>query len=418
MKPYALLPLLLLSSATACERTNYYASSGAGAGGPAGSGPGSGSGNDPIGNTPAGATRTELLAAVASCSASLFDEFRVAAADLEAKTATASSSGTPESIEAAQASWRQAAAVWQQAELFQFGPVGPASSPGGQELRAYIYSWPLVSRCLTEQTIVNQKYAAADFPVVGLINVRGLSAGEYLQFYTGTDNACGPDSSINANGTWNALGSGELAARKRAYAAVVARDISVRAADLHGIYAGSFASQMSAPGGEGSPYESEQHALNAISDALFYLDKAVKDQKLAVPVGLIDCEAEVCPGALESVYARASKAHIQNNLLGFRRIMLGCDAGREQAEEGVGFDDLLVAVGAEPIASALRQDIESSLAAVAAIEEDDLAAALAEDKQSVVALHKAIKGITDTLKTDFVSVLDLELPKTVEGDND
>ena len=40
------------------------------------------------------------------------------------------------------------------------------------------------------------------------------------------------------------------------------------------------------------------------------------------------------------------------------------------------------------------------------------------DVASVRAVHAAVKNLTDVLKTDFVTVLDLELPKKAEGDND
>jgi hypothetical protein len=36
----------------------------------------------------------------------------------------------------------------------------------------------------------------------------------------------------------------------------------------------------------------------------------------------------------------------------------------------------------------------------------------------VRALYDAVKGVTDVLKTEVVTVLDLELPQKVEGDND
>jgi hypothetical protein len=53
-----------------------------------------------------------------------------------------------------------------------------------------------------------------------------------------------------------------------------------------------------------------------------------------------------------------------------------------------------------------------------ALSDDSLAVALANDKASVTALHAAIKKVTDALKTEIVTVLDLEIPKVVEGDND
>ena len=50
--------------------------------------------------------------------------------------------------------------------------------------------------------------------------------------------------------------------------------------------------------------------------------------------------------------------------------------------------------------------------------EPDIAAALEVDQASVIALHTALKRITDLMRTELISVLDLELPKRVEGDND
>jgi len=80
--------------------------------------------------------------------------------------------------------------------------------------------------------------------------------------------------------------------------------------------------------------------------------------------------------------------------------------------------DWLVAAGAPELAERMGDDIEAALAAVDAIEEDDLADALVADKASVESLYLATKAITDELKSQFVTVLDLELPQGAEGDND
>ena len=44
--------------------------------------------------------------------------------------------------------------------------------------------------------------------------------------------------------------------------------------------------------------------------------------------------------------------------------------------------------------------------------------ALATDPAKVMTVYTAFKGLTDLLKTEFVTVLNLELPKTTQGDND
>jgi uncharacterized protein len=77
-----------------------------------------------------------------------------------------------------------------------------------------------------------------------------------------------------------------------------------------------------------------------------------------------------------------------------------------------------VAVGAQAVADRARAAAAASAQALDAIDEPDLAEALTADKPSVRALYDAIKGVTDVLKTDIVTVLDLEIPKRFEGDND
>jgi predicted lipoprotein len=155
-------------------------------------------------------------------------------------------------------------------------------------------------------------------------------------------------------------------------------------------------------------------ALNSVSDALFYIDFEVKDLKLARPLGLRECEADTCPELVESIFAGRSKANLRANLVGFRRLVEGCEEGFA----GKGFDDLMVAVGSEPLATRVKERLVAAEAALNAIEEQDLAQALVQDKASVRAFYDSLKGVTDLLKTEVVTVLDLELPQTLEGDND
>jgi 3-hydroxyisobutyrate dehydrogenase-like beta-hydroxyacid dehydrogenase len=84
----------------------------------------------------------------------------------------------------------------------------------------------------------------------------------------------------------------------------------------------------------------------------------------------------------------------------------------------MGFDDLLGAVGTEALAAKLRERVVAAQAALQAVEEADLAQALVQDKASVRAVYDGLKGITDVMKTELATVLDLELPAAVEGDND
>jgi hypothetical protein len=44
--------------------------------------------------------------------------------------------------------------------------------------------------------------------------------------------------------------------------------------------------------------------------------------------------------------------------------------------------------------------------------------ALAADRASVVAAYDAVKAVTDTLKSQFLTVLGLDIPDGAAGDND
>jgi len=366
---------------------------------------------------PGAAARTELLGAAGACVLTTAREFQAAAVALD--TAVGELAARPEAStrEAARAAYHRALEAWQVVEVMQVGPAARRAMPGGADVRDNIYSWPLVSRCAVEEQLVSRGYASADFPTSPLVNRRGLFPLEYLLFHEGGDTACPASSPVVSGGGWAALSAEELAARKRAYAAVLAADVRRRAGLLVEAWEadkGGFSRTLETAGTGNTVFPTTQAALNALSDAIFYVETEVKDKKLAVPLGLRDCSSDTCPEALESPFTGRSKANLRANLVGLRRLTEGCGAGYT----GTGFDDVLVAVGSEALATKLRERAVAAEAALGAIEEADLRDALEQDKASVRALYDAVKGVTDVLKTEFVTVLDLELPEGTDGDND
>lgn len=361
------------------------------------------------------ASRTALLSAVGECVLSSAGEFLTEAQALEAATAAFVAKPEAGTRDAAREAFRRALSAWQVVEVMQLGPAAPRAVAGGADLRDNIYSWPLVSRCVLEEQVVSQGYAAASFPN-SLVNRRGLHALEYLLFYEGTDTIC-PAGSPASGSAWTAIPAEEREARKRAYAAVVAADVSRRAEQLVAAWEpgqGGFLRTLETAGPGNAVYPTSQAALNAVSDALFYVESEAKDMKLAKPMGLRECESATCPELQESQYAGRSKENVRANLVGFRRLAEGCKPGYS----GVGLDDLLETVGAGPLAARLREQTAAAQAAVDTIEEPDLREALAQDPASVRGLYDALKNVTDVLKIDVATVLDLELPQSVEGDND
>ncbi len=342
----------------------------------------------------------------------MYREAAAAATTLREATDAWAASGSEDDRIRAQEAWGAMMAVWQEAEMTQFGPAAAADrAEGGMDLRDYIYSWPIVNRCRVDQELVRGDYADVDAFASEAVNVQGLDALESLLFRTADTNVCAPNSSINTSGSWNGIVS-ELPMRRAAYAQTLGVLLERRAMELLAVWDDGFTQSVRTAGAGSTVYASAQEALNGISDALFYLDKEVKDMKVAEPAGIAECEANVCPDSRESVDANASIAHIQNNLKGFRRVYLG-----GEGDDALGFDDLLRQSGAEELDTAIQAAIVEAERVAGELEED-IPTLLAADEMALQPLYDAIKAITDLLKSQFVATLDLELPMRAEGDND
>lgn len=363
-------------------------------------------------------TRRALLEHLAGVILETYRVFAAEAADLEAAAAAWAAAPADETARAAaQDAWIAAMTTWQRAEVFQLGPAGLCCDVlGAQDIRDEIYSWPLVNACRVDQETAEGAFADPTAFAQEPPNVRGLDTLEYLLFHDTFENDCAPNASLNAAGTWAALSEADIREARANYAATVAADVRSHADRLRAAWepdGGNFFGEL-ANAGEATVYDSVQAAFNALSDALFYVEKDVKDIKVAVPAGLsVDCDGETCPQSVESPWARHSLAHVVANLEGMRLIYLGGAPG----EIALGFDDYLVAVGEPELSQEMTAAITAAIAA-AEVLGPDMVAALTDDLQGVRDLHEALRAVADLLKTQFVSVLDLELPQRAEGDND
>ena len=364
-------------------------------------------------------SKAQLIGAAADCAVWHYCEFESSTRALESTSAAYRDDPSAANQSRAQQAFLATMGSWERAELFRFGPAARSGEPGGADLRDLIYAWPVRPECKTDEQTLSQlyltpEYHALDFgvsPVTG----RTLTALEYLLFNPALQNRCSAYSSINAGGGWAALAADDLRARRRAYAAEAAADVRARAEQLTQAWGeGGFFARFTQPGPGNPRLESEQQVLNAVSNALFYLDTEFKDQKLATPLGLTpECTSSVCPDAVESRYTDASIAYLKQNLVGFRRLFQGCGEGYA----GVGFDDWLRDAGAGDLAERMIASLNGVDAAVDRVP-GSLAQTLVTSRELPLALHAAVKEVTDELKTEFVTVLNLELPSAAEGDND
>lgn len=362
--------------------------------------------------------RQKLLTAFGECAVSTYRAFDAASIELRSAVAKRGMDATADNVAASRATWEKAIDAWQQAELMQFGPAAESTAPGGKGLRADIY-YPPPSRCSIDQVTAGKSYEEAGFISGALPNMRGLGSLEYLLFYEGADHGC-----TTPIANWETEVVRELTPRRGAYATLLANDLPAKSTALLDAWdasKGNFAIEFATAGKGSTLYPTAQDALNAVSDALFYLDTRVKDVKLGRPLGIQECAPGVaccatapCLDQVESKYAKRSKQHIRNNLVGFRKIFTGC--GPEFG--GLGFDDLLVAIGAGALAEEMDSDLVAAIAVVDAFPYATLDEGLEKDPAAVRKIYDAIKQVTDALKTEFIGVLSLKLPAAGAGDAD
>lgn len=399
--------VLVVAMATGCRGRDPAPTLDASVGPPPGADGGPGPGGDEVGAP--GLSRSALLEAVGACALQTAREamakaYKLAEIVQELET-------RPDARDQARAAFREALDVWQIAEAMQFGPAARKDIPGGAGMRDFIYAFPAQSRCSVEETLVANSFRSPDFLSTALVNRRGFGALEYLLFFESSPQTCAASPALAM------LPAEEREARKRAYAALLAGDLLARMQALGDAWdasKGNHLATLATAGPGNAVYPTTKVAFNAVGHALFYVERDVKDIKLAQPLGLRECMAETCPELLESQFAGRSKANVRANLAGFRRLIEGCGPDFS----GVGFDDLLQALNAGTVATTMHDRILAAGAALDAIEEPDLRPALAADKPSVRALYDALKGITDLVKTQFRTVLDIDLPTDLATDND
>lgn len=255
-----------------------------------------------------------------------------------------------------------------------------------------VYSWPLTNACRVDQELVRKTYESpSDFGGL-LVNAKGLDAIEYLLWHSG-ENECPPQSTINREGEWAAIL--DLQKRRSSYALTAIKLVKLNAEALR---------KSSNTLGEFLEKSNTSEALNTLSNSLYYLDTNVKDRKIAHPLGIQDCAEASCFDDVEHPLSGASLTAIHRNLIAFEQVFFG----------EPGFDDLLEASDSKDIADDIRVSLKEALA----LSSTEGTLEELSDSEKATRLFDSIKEITDRLKTDFIGVLDLELPQRAEGDND
>lgn len=318
----------------------------------------------------------------------------------------------------AKESWHTAMNSWQQAEMMQFSQF---LIDGG--LRNNIYSWPTQNTCGVDLDVTYFKAGSVNGQPYNIAtrtaSRKSMVALEYLLFNDNLAHSC-TGSTVPTQ--WNNQTEQYRKVARCEFASEVASDIQSNADELLIAWQGSdgnsgYAAKLKTAGTVGSDFATQHDAVNKLTDAIFYVDKYTKDGKLAKPLGLFanECGAQACPEAVESKYANHSITNITNNLQALKMFMQGSLTADEV--DALGFSHYLIDIGDEVTANTINEHVALAIEDTKNYQAS-LATTLATDSDKVLATHSKVKNITDKLKSDFITSLALDLPKTSAGDND
>lgn len=322
--------------------------------------------------------------------------------------------------EAAQGAWLATMDDVQRVEAHALGPV----LENGEALRNRLHSYAneTISSCGIDQAAV--LVAGEGFSIASRsINQRGMGAIEYLLFNSNLDHTCAPQ--VPTTQSWNGMSDADRHSARCALAMEVAADVASAAQSTLDRWQsdGGYRDTFIDAGAAGN-------TLQAVTDALFYLESEAKDRKLSVPLGLIsDCSQRTCPDAIESPWSETSLRHLRANTAAFIDIFNGRD--------GAGFDDLIIdrefaevvssfQNNAAAVIAAIDANSDSLVTQVAAIDSDAAETACMNTftnpdtpgELPACAVAGLLKRITDDLKIDFVTIVEVSIPGRVQSDND
>lgn len=332
-----------------------------------------------------------------------------------------------------QESWKKAMTTYHKADVMRFGPAANVESTAMDGL----YSFDGTDKCRVDLSLLqlNLFERLPRLDVINNYNVRGLDSLEPLFFADPDKSRC-----KRVNPRLQKWFDRPLLEREKEvcrYSIHLLEDMQNKAQELAQAWSprrGRYTEKL-LKGEAGGPIE----VTNSISQALFYLDTQIKDQKLAYPAGfdvrlqgvLTKCPDASCPDAREHPYAEFSLHSLEASLTGFKSLFMG--TGFENQRNGFGLDDLLENRGHASIAEGLSNEIENALTQVRRLKKEHTMRELLTDidptrcensdsqnrSEEACALVWDLRGVTDLLKNDYLAALqDLSAPRQARGDND
>jgi predicted lipoprotein len=318
-------------------------------------------------------------------------DFEAAAKALQSDTDQLCQAPALDRLEAAQASWTQAALTWNRSEAFQLNLT--------QTYAKSIGFWPTRERRIQSALGDDKPMTAAYIESMGAA-AHGLSAMEYLLF----------DTDARQTAVLQAMQEGALAKRWCPYLVATAAHLVDKAQAVARLWRSEgqdFSGKVARAGQGGTLYPTSHRAISDIVNRLVSTVETVANGKIDKPLrgnGL-----QPWPNAVQAGRSGTSKALLIATLEG----ALAVYSGEGGTQPGPGFDDFLTALGSD-LGSRITGQFQAALTAARAIP-DPLRIAIVEQPQTVQATYEAVHQLLILLKVDMTNVLSV----TVDfSDND
>jgi len=338
----------------------------------------------------------------------------------------------------AQEAWRDAMLDFQFIDALPFGPIVTFMEEKESSYRFAIYSDAENPVCSLDVEVVRRAQNTAPRATLPP-EYKGLQSIEYLLFSEPEKTPCPNRRQFRAVHNWLKEKTVKQQHLDRCeYTRLAAADIGRKARQLAETWKTQYGPQMSLKAVNALFGEASKDLIQAITTV-----ERSKDDRLAKPMGLKDCNSEEtqCANYLEHKYAKLGLPALVVRLRALEQTTLGDTftipnsnilvISSQQIQEGLGIDDFLMAKGFKTEADHLRKSVrEIREMAEKLAQGPDMASQLAEiyknkkcsptdNDESLCGLYGRLVQFTAWLKTDFLVALSaIGAPQNASGDAD
>ena len=319
----------------------------------------------------------------------------------------------------AEAAYKGLVKAVQRVEMHAIGPAADNSFSLQYRLNSYM-AGP-ISTCGIDSIAASSNVDINARPS----SARGIRALDYLLFNTDLDHTCAPQ--VTATKGWNDLTQSERKSLRCDAAMLVASDIESAASRV-------LKAWQRTDGNYRAEFLQESNtflSLQATTDSMFYLEKGTKDAKVGMPLGIIAaCPNLTCPEFVEAPYSGNSLQNVITNLeIWSEMFSSNSQTGFDTHIENEGWPEVSQEFKSNLIrALDLANSIDESIASQASSiqsesQETECTNAYSNpdttsDNLPLCTLYGLLKRIVDSLKIDFVTIVNVEIPGGSQSDND